>query len=172
MQAKTFTVALLAAGLAAGSVAAGAAKAPKSQTVELHMAPAEYRMGGFPPGMTEKSFASATGSMTVTALGPERTRIQFDLEGLIPNGVYTLWNVLEPMPDFNDEPLGPTGYGQHGLIADDDGEIEASVYLDKRPGEFFLLDYHSDGELSGEKGKVVFPGALFGAFPEVSASGK
>jgi len=165
--AATMTFAIVQASAA---IAADDDATPRSATVSLHMAPAEYRMGGFPPGMTERTFEAGSGEMTVTALGPERTRIRFDLEGLIPNGVYTLWNVLQPMPNFKDEPLGPKGYGKHGLIADAEGEIETSVYLNERPGEIFLLDYHADGKLTGKKGEVVFPGALFGHFPDVSAT--
>jgi len=146
---------------------AGLTPAGNPIAVDLYPAPEQYRMGGFPPGMLPESFMAGRGAMVVTPIGGGRTKITFAFEGLIPNGVYTLWNVLSPMPDFRDEPLGPTGYGKHGIIADQNGEAEAVVYLDKRPGVMFLLDYHSDGKLTGEKGETVFPGALWGYFPEL-----
>ena len=40
------------------------------------------------------------------------------------------------------------------------------AYLDKRPSVMFLLDYHADGALKGEKSVVNFPGALWGEFPK------
>lgn len=134
--------------------------------VELFPAPEAYRMGGFPPGMTRQSFTAAHGSMVITLLDKKRTKLEFNFSGLIPNGVYTMWNVLTPKPEFSDEPLGSAGYGKHGLIADDTGNAHAVVYLEKRPGVMFLLDYHADGALKGKKGVVNFPGALWGEFPE------
>jgi hypothetical protein len=117
--------------------------------------------------MLKESFLAGQGSMRITYLDEARTKLEFEFSGLIPNGVYTLWNVLTPMPDFSDEPLGPEGYGKHGVIADDEGNAYTVVYLDKRPGAMFLLDYHADGKLTGEKGEVVFPGALWAPFPKL-----
>jgi hypothetical protein len=140
-------------------------KYPYSVEIKLFPAPEKYLMGGFPPGMTKQSFMAARGIMKLTYIDEQRTRLEFDFIGLIPNGVYTMWNVLSDVPDFEDEPLGSEGYGKHGVIADENGNAQAVVYLDKRPGKIFLLDYHSDGKLTGEKGKTVFPGALWSQFP-------
>ena len=126
-------------------------------------------MGGIPPGMTERTFLAAEGVMTATALDEKGTRLEFEFSGLIPNGVYTLWNVLTPLPDFSDDPLGEEGFGDHGLITDRQGRAEAVVFLNERPGEIFLLDYHADGELTGEKGEVVFPGVLWARSPSARA---
>ncbi len=151
----------------ATGVSANGDDGPENQfTVELFPAPEAYRMGGFPPGMTRQSFTAAHGSVVITLLDKKRTKLEFDFSGLIPNGVYTMWNVLILKPEFSDEPLGPTGYGKHGVIADDTGNAHAVVYLGKRPGVMFLLDYHADGALKGKKGVVNFPGALWGEFPE------
>lgn len=138
----------------------------KEYEIEFYPAPAAYRMGGFPPGMTEQSFLAPRGLVKITLIDEKRTKLEFKFSGLIPNGVYTLWNVLSPLPNFKDEPLGPEGYGRHGVMADGNGKAHAVVYLDKRPGAMFLLDYHADGKLKGEKGKVVFPGALWAVFPK------
>lgn len=140
----------------------------KIHQIEFPLYPAseEYQMGGIPPGMTKQSFLAGRGSMKITLLDEKRTKIEFVFLGLIPNGVYTLWNVLEDFPNFRDEPLGPEGYGKHGVIVNQNGHAHAVVYLNKRPGVMFLLDYHADGKLTGEKGKEVFPGALWARFPK------
>jgi hypothetical protein len=162
------TVILLFTMLASGNLRASDEVArPKNEfDIELYPAPATYRMGGFPSGMTEQSFLAPRGSVKITLIDEKRTKLEFKFSGLIPNGVYTLWNVLSPLPNFKDEPLGPEGYGRHGVIADENGKAHAVVYLDKRPGAMFLLDYHADGKLKGEKGKTVFPGALWTVFPK------
>jgi hypothetical protein len=117
---------------------------------------------GFPPGMTPYSFWAARGTMALTKLDNGKVEITFDFAGLIPYGVYTLWNVLEIEP-FKDEPLGEFGAGKHSVVADGNGQAHKVVILDKWPGKEFLLDYHADGTLSQAKG--VYPGALWGQFP-------
>ncbi|MCI0528950.1 MAG: hypothetical protein L0Y56_16050, partial [Nitrospira sp.] len=104
----------------------------------------------------------ARGTMGLTKLSEGKVKIEFNFEGLVPYGVYTLWNVLEIEP-FKDEPLGEFGAGKHSVVADGNGKAHKVVILDKWPGKEFLLDYHADGELSQAKG--VYPGALWGKFP-------
>lgn len=117
---------------------------------------------GFPPGMTQYSFWAARGSVAITKLSDNRVKMEFYFHGLIPYGVYTLWNVLETEP-FKDEPLGEFGFGKHSVVADGKGMARKAVMLNKWPGKEFLLDYHADGKLSQSKG--VYPGALWGKFP-------
>jgi hypothetical protein len=117
---------------------------------------------GVPPGMTEYSFWAARGAARLTKEADGTTRVDFEFEGLIPYGVYTLWNVLETDP-FKDEPLGEFGAGKHSVVADGNGRAHKVVILHKWPGKEFLLDYHADGKLSQAKG--VYPGALWGKFP-------
>lgn len=117
---------------------------------------------GFPPGMTQYSFWAARGSVAITKLSDNKVKMEFYFHGLIPYGVYTLWNVLETEP-FKDEPLGEFGFGKHSVAADVKGMARKAVMLNKWPGKEFLLDYHADGKLSQSKG--VYPGALWGKFP-------
>jgi hypothetical protein len=117
---------------------------------------------GLPPGMTAYSFWAGRGTAKLRRLDNGGTQITFDFEGLIPYGVYTLWNVLETNP-FKDEPLGEFGVGKHSVVADGSGRAHKVVVLDKWPGKEFLLDYHADGQLSQATG--VYPGALWGRFP-------
>jgi hypothetical protein len=117
---------------------------------------------GLPVGMTEYSFWAGRGTMALSKFADGKVQIEFDFDGLIPYGVYTLWNVLETEP-FKDEPVGEFGYGKHSVVADGAGKAHKVVVLDKWPGKEFLLDYHADGQLSQSKG--VYPGALWGRFP-------
>lgn len=117
---------------------------------------------GLPPGMTAYSFWAARGTCRLTKLSDGRVELAFDFEGLIPYGVYTLWNVLETEP-FKDEPLGEFGAGRHSVVADGEGKAHKVIVLDKWPGKEFLLDYHADGKLSQAEG--VYPGALWGRLP-------
>ncbi len=117
---------------------------------------------GLPPGMTAYSFWAGRGTAKLRRLDGGKAEIVFDFEGLIPYGVYTLWNVLGTEP-FKDEPLGEFGAGKHSVVADGSGRAHKVILLAKWPGKEFLLDYHADGQLSQATG--VYPGALWGKFP-------
>jgi hypothetical protein len=144
--------------------AASAADAEVSPAFIVPLFPQKERdlKKGFPPRMTAATFWSARGRMALTKLAEGKVKIEFMLTGLIPHGIYTLWNVLETEP-FKDEPLGTFGYGQHSVVADESGRAHKIVIVDKWPGREFLLDYHADGRLSQSKG--VYLGALWGQFP-------
>lgn len=154
------------------------------------------KMGGWPGELTRRTFHAARGTLVIRAHEDGRTDLTFDLAGLLPYGVYTFWDVLNPDFDaFEDRPLanvpegidpnqphwwaewefhpdgGPAGFGPYGFMADKDGRARVTVNLDHRPGREFLLDYHADGHVrGGEKGEVVFPGVLWARFPEWGAS--
>lgn len=117
---------------------------------------------GLPPGMTAASFWAGHGVAKLTKQPDGKVMTQFEFEGLIPYGVYTLWNVLETEP-FKDEPYTEFGAGKHSLVADGNGRATKTVLRDKWPAKEFLLDYHADGKLSQSSG--VYPGALWGRFP-------
>jgi hypothetical protein len=117
---------------------------------------------GLPPGMVAASFWAARGVAKLTKLPDGKIVTEFDFEGLIPYGVYTLWNVVETQP-FKDEPYAEFGAGKYAIVADGNGRAHKIVVRDAWPGKEFLLDYHSDGKLSQATG--VYPGALWGKFP-------
>ena len=102
---------------------------------------------GLPPGMTAVSFWAGRGVAKLTKLPDGKVLTEFDFEGLIPYGVYTLWNVLETDP-FKDEPYTEFGAGKHTVVADGNGRAHKVVLRDSWPGKEFLLDYHADGKLS------------------------
>jgi len=117
---------------------------------------------GFPPGMTHASFRAGHGSVALTKLANGKVKLDFHFSGLIPYGLYTLWNVKQLKP-FHDEPMAEFGAGKHSVVAGSHGFAHKTVIRDSWPGQAFLLDYHSDGKLSQSKG--VYPGALYGEFP-------
>jgi hypothetical protein len=121
---------------------------------------------GLPPGMTAASFWAGHGVAKLTKLPDGKILTEFDFEGLIPYGVYTLWNVIETEP-FKDEPYAEFGAGKHAIVADGSGRAHKLVLRDNWPGKEFLLDYHADGKLSQATG--VYPGALWGKFPSAPA---
>jgi hypothetical protein len=117
---------------------------------------------GLPSGVTAASFWAGRGVAKLTKLPDGKVLTEFDFEGLIPYGVYTLWNVVETEP-FKDEPYTEFGAGKHAVVADGNGRAHKVVLRDSWPGKEFLLDYHADGKLSQAAG--VYPGALWGKFP-------
>jgi hypothetical protein len=149
-------------GMSVAATSANAGEVGPAFNVPLFPQKEKDLKNGLPPGMTEYSFWAGRSTMALTKLADSKVQIAFDFEGLIPYGVYTLWNVLETEP-FKDEPLGEFGYGKHSVVADGTGKAQKVVVLDKWPGKEFLLDYHADGQLSQSKG--VYPGALWGRFP-------
>ena len=172
---------------------------PTVYTLELLPPPqAEFheRMGGWPSELTPRTFHAARRTLVIYAHDDARTDLVFDFQGLLPYGVYTLWDVVDPdFETFKDRPLmnvpagvdpnqshwwnymefepngGPDGFGPFGFMADQDGRARVVVNLDHRPGREFLLDYHADGYVrGGEKGKTVFPGVLWARFPSWETS--
>ena len=149
------------------------------------------RMGGWPTQISRRTFHAASGTVTIYAHADGRTDLVFDMEGLLPYGVYTFWDVVDPnFENFADRPLmnvptgvdpsqdhwwnnialdadgGPNGFG-YGFIADRQGRARVTVNLDHRHGKEFLLDYHADEHVrGGVKGQDVFPGALWAKFPD------
>jgi len=69
---------------------------------------------GLPSGMTAASFWAGRGVAKLTKLPDGKVLTEFDFEGLIPYGVYTLWSVVETEP-FKDEPYTEFGAGKHAV---------------------------------------------------------
>ena len=142
-------------------------------------------MGGDMSQISMESFHNATGTMFVVANTNGSTDITFDFYGLLPLGVYSLWNVTDanydegtfadgPLPDESGQTFpvkpgylgAPEGYGNHGFTANKCGSANFTIHMNGRPGTEFLLDFHGNGYLPGVKGETVFPGVLWGKFPE------
>lgn len=190
---RTLSTAVLAFALSFAISSANAA-APKIYKIELIPPPQlqfHDRMGGWPKEISPRTFHAADGTLTIYAHDDGRTDLVFEMRGLLPYGVYTLWDVVNPdFDNFADRPLanvpkgvdatkphwwndvefdrdgGPDGFGAFGFMADQQGKARVVVNLDHRPGVEFLLDYHADGHVrGGKKGVTVFPGVLWAKFP-------
>ena len=141
-------------------------------------------MGGKPAELSMLTFHNAEGTMYVVQKANGTIYVTFDFHGLIPLGVYTLWNVTNPNYNtgmFSDAPLmdqsglsfdvnpgllgAPPGYGTNGFKANKCGSANMTIKLMDVPGTEFLLDYHSNGFEPGVKGVTIFPGVLWGKFP-------
>jgi hypothetical protein len=185
-------LALLAIPLAISTTRASATELD-TYKIELMPPPPGFheRMGGLPKEISPQTFDAAYGTLTIHAYDDRRTTLAFDFHGLLPYGVYTLWDVVNPDPaNFTDRPLanapqgvdagqahwwesmafdkdgGPGGFGSFGFMADHQGDARVVVALDHRPGKEFLLDYHADAHVrGGKKGVTVFPGVLWAKFP-------
>lgn len=130
--------------------------------------------------VTWGEWTDARGTILVECTG-EGTRVMLDLEGLIPNGVYTLWNVTFGEPGFTGEfdapglpanvvgfgPTGPSDGSASAFVASDLGEASLSAVTP--PGELGVVGqigscaltdefewhvvglYHIDGETYGSE---------------------
>jgi hypothetical protein len=156
---------VVAAILFALFLSTAALAAEPSEAFSIPLFPQKERdlKNGLPPAMTAASFWATHGLAKLTRQDDGRARIEFDFSGLIPNGIY----VLETEP-FKDEPLGQFGAGKHSIVADPSGRAHKVVVLAKWPGKEFLLDYHADGSFI--QAKAVYPGALWGSFPQSRAA--
>lgn len=145
-------------------------------------------MGGIPAGIALETLHAAEGTMYIVEHPDGRTDISFDLYHLLPNGVYSLWDVINTDvggPGFADQPLadvlpvdfgdsarpdffgGIQGMGAHGLRADACGRAKFTINLTThRPNKWFLLDFHgNDWVKGGTKGVNVIPAVLWAEFP-------
>jgi hypothetical protein len=178
------------------AITVSSATAAELRTYKIDLMPPppgfHERMGGLPKEISPQTFHAAYGTLTIHAYDGGHTTLAFDFHGLLPYGVYTLWDVVNPEPtNFADRPLanapqgvaaaqphwwesvafdkdgGPGGFGSFGFMADLHGDAQVVVALDHRPGKEFLLDYHANAHVrGGKKGVTVFPGVLWAKFPE------
>src|SRR5262249_28102029 len=83
----TFALAIFTA-----STASHAAETSEAFIVPLFPQKEADLKKGLPPGMTAYSFWAGRGTAKLRRLDNGGAQITFDFEGLIPYGLYTLWN--------------------------------------------------------------------------------
>ena len=140
----------------------------KKYIVELK--PPKYtfvkNMKGIIPCISRNVRLAARGIMKVIPVDESRTRIIFTFAGLLPNSVYSFWNVKKMVP-FVSEPLLKRGF--NGIITDRDGKAFTDIKVNKPLGIKFMLNLHVDDDVSSNrKGKEVFPAILEGAFSKLA----
>ena len=103
------------------------------------------------PGLTLGSWLGATGDVTITPGKSGQVRIQARFRGLIPQGVYSLFE-----NHFDQTPIGFTPLDGKGLsntfIANPDGTASISVTAPEKltSDNAVLLVYHSDATPHGQ----------------------
>src|SRR5258708_7512451 len=113
---------------------------------------------GVPPGMTVASFWAGHGTAKLTKLPDGKILTEFDFEGLIPYGVYTLWNVVETEP-FKDEPDTDFGAGRHAIVADGGGRARLGALGSAAgPGRGGVMEGHTKEQSFEPKAVSAGPG--------------
>ena len=111
-----------------------------------------------PDGVTQATFedlANVTGTMEILELGEQGTQVSIDVQGLIPNGVYSAYISLFEQPGFtpdfahwiggtaigystDDPPADPFSYDDNVFVADESGA--ASLELVQPPVSLSMID--------------------------------
>jgi hypothetical protein len=114
---------------------------------------------GIPLGLTLGEWLSATGKGTYTIDG-DRATLDFLFEGLVPEGVYTLWCVeivLPPDLAISEQPCGQADGSENEFVADEEGNATFNLEMEAFPPSTestiyeLALAYHSDGQTYGER---------------------
>lgn len=128
--------------------AAGVAPAPLSAPPDTAL----YNAGGNPIGTTLGRWlaASGTGSIEPANDRAHADRVSVSFTGLIPGGLYTLFEVTFQPSGNTFAPLDGSGL-RHNFVALDDGTARATVLTPAAltHSNAVLLVYHSDGRTHG-----------------------
>ena len=121
----------------------------------------EAPLGPFPAGpelgFTVGAWLDATGGGTYTVTG-DTAEIDVWFEGLVPNGVYTLWcSEVHTPPNFQiiDRPCGAPDGSENGFVADAEGKGSLEMSLPTLPKssetkmQVLAPAYHADGKHHG-----------------------
>ena len=112
---------------------------------------------GVPLGVDLARWLEASGHGTYHQQGATAV-IDFQFDGLLPDGVYTLWCVSFDIPDFNllfEKPCGAPDGTENSFIADENGHADFYLEMDAFPPSTdeviyeLAVAYHSDGQTHG-----------------------
>jgi hypothetical protein len=122
---------------------------------------------GVPEGYDRQAWMQASGQARVVEQIDGEDVVVLQAEGLVPDGIYTVWWVNERLVGMDMGPGG--GLPQNTFTADHEGNAEARLTVDSGHGyEMMVIAYHADhrthGEHPGEMGEVSFE-HLKGAWP-------
>ncbi|MDQ3396170.1 MAG: hypothetical protein M3511_00130, partial [Deinococcota bacterium] len=121
---------------------------------------------GLPEGFGEEEWLAARGVAFVTTSDAGEDTIMVAASGLVPNGIYTLWWVIEE-PEMEVGPAG--GLPANTFTADREGNARAIITAPTdNDYQTLLIAYHADyrtyGDEPGQMGEVTFS-QLMGPFP-------
>lgn len=143
-----------------------------------------FNIGPFAKGValdiTLGEWLAATGDGMYT-VNDGRATIDITFEGLVPEGIYTMWCVEILMPPdvaFFEQPCGAIDGSENHVIVDEDGNATFQLEMDAFPDSTettiyeIALAYHSDGQTYGERagefGHNVHVQLVYDFFPSES----
>lgn len=123
-------------------------------------------MSGIPNQFTEQEWMQASGKVMITDVNNDSYTIQLEAQGLIPNGLYTVWWMKEEGGKNVAGPAGGLPYND--VRADRNGNLKTVIKVPANNDyEMMAMAYHSDdqthGYHPGENGVNSF-GHLMGKF--------
>jgi hypothetical protein len=132
---------------------------------------------GEPMGVTLGDWLAASGTGTYAIEG-DVAMVDLTFEGLIPEGVYTMWCVEIVMPpdvSFHERPCGALDGSENQVSVDEEGNATFHLEMEAFPPSTestiyeIALAYHSDGqtygESAGEFGHNVHVQLVYDFFP-------
>lgn len=124
-------------------------------------------MSGTPDGIDADTWMDASGTASVTDRQNGSDVIELTAEGLVPDGIYTIWWVNEATFGMDMGPGG--GLPANTFTADHEGNAHARLTVDSdNDYQMMVVAYHADhrthGDMPGEMGDVTFE-HLMGAWP-------
>lgn len=114
---------------------------------------------GVPAGYEAETWRAARGSAEVVEQAEGVDTIILEAEGLVPNGIYTIWWVTPRVIGMDMGPGG--GLPQNTFTADHEGNAQARLTVDSdNDYAMMVIAYHADhrvyAEEPGEMGEVTF----------------
>lgn len=105
---------------------------------------------GVPEGFTEQKWTQASGTARVVERENGEDVIRLEAEGLVPDGIYTVWWVNPRIIGMDMGPGG--GLPQNTFTADHEGKAEARLTVSSdNDYQMMVIAYHADHRLHGEK---------------------
>ena len=154
-----FLITLTAFGISANSTAEAGIL---TQTVGL----TPFDPEGTPKDISKEEWLKASGGMKITYYPDGTALFMLKASGLVPNGIYTVWEIYSLNPK-KDRPLG--GGRNNVFLANSNGVGVITIRIDHFPQGKMAIDYHADGEIhgitAGIGGKTVF-GHMIATFPD------
>jgi hypothetical protein len=125
---------------------------------------------GLPEGFAEEEWLAARGVAFLSGSNTGEDTITVAASGLVPNGIYTLWWVIEE-PEMEVGPAG--GLPANTFTADREGNAKAIITAPADHGyQTLLVAYHADyrtyADEPGQMGEVTFS-QLMGPFPSLAS---
>lgn len=170
---------LFAAAMLPSAQAESIASSQKNQIADRHTQiliaqkqPAMLMAGdsdGTPTGFTKEQWMTAQGTVSLSPVKNKNYKLTLKAQGLVPNGIYTLWWVNKKVIGMDLGPVG--GAANNKFKANGQGNGTATITVPANNNyQMLVVAYHADnktyGNMPGEMGKITFT-HLAGDFPKL-----